>query len=145
MKDEAERGLPLHYRFEAVAEGLGGLRERLREALGAAGLDGQQVERLVLAVNEACMNIIQHGYHGRRGETIELAVEQRAGRLEFRLLDRAAPVLAEAIRPRRLDELRPGGLGVHFMREIMDEIEYLPRQEGPGNLLRMSIELKERM
>jgi sigma-B regulation protein RsbU (phosphoserine phosphatase) len=41
------------------------------------------------------------------------------------------------IEPRDLDDVRPGGLGVHFMREIMDEISYLPQEGDYGNILRM--------
>ena len=53
------------------------------------------------------------------------------------LRDFADPVDAAEIEPRDLDDVRPGGLGVHFMREIMDEISYLPREGDYGNILRM--------
>jgi sigma-B regulation protein RsbU (phosphoserine phosphatase) len=33
--------------------------------------------------------------------------------------------------------VRPGGLGVHFIREIMDEVSYLPSPDQTGNLLSM--------
>lgn len=40
-----------------------------------------------------------------------------------------------AWRARDLDEIRPGGLGVHFIRESMDEVHYLPTPDNRGNLL----------
>ena len=42
----------------------------------------------------------------------------------------------ESIQPRDLDDIRPGGLGVHIIREVMDEVAYEKRQ-GPGMRLTM--------
>jgi sigma-B regulation protein RsbU (phosphoserine phosphatase) len=41
------------------------------------------------------------------------------------------------VRPRDLDDLRPGGLGTHLMREAMDECEFVEPPPGCSNLLRM--------
>ena len=41
------------------------------------------------------------------------------------------------MKPRDLDDVRPGGLGTHFMAEVMDRVEFLTPPEGGGNLLRM--------
>ena len=42
------------------------------------------------------------------------------------------------VKPRDLNDIRPGGLGTHFMRETMDEVEFLISPDGGGNLLRMT-------
>ncbi len=120
----------------AQAERLHALRGLVREQAIIHGFTPDAVDELVLAVNEACMNVIQHGYRGVAG-TLELAIRTDAGGIEFRIRDQAPAVSLEDWRPRDLDELRPGGLGVHFIRQIMDEISYLPPPEGPGNWLRM--------
>jgi anti-sigma regulatory factor (Ser/Thr protein kinase) len=112
------------------------LRALVRDGAEAGGFTPAGVENLVLAVNEACMNVIQHGYRGTTGD-IELSVARFAGGIEFRVRDSAPHVSLEDWRPRALDELRPGGLGVHFIREIMDEIAYLPLADATGNLLSM--------
>ena len=39
--------------------------------------------------------------------------------------------------PRERDDLRPGGLGTHFIGEVMDEVEFMPPPADGGNLLRM--------
>ena len=90
----------------------------------------------MLAVNEACMNVIQHGYRGQPG-SIELHIVPIDDGIEFRVHDSAEPVSLDDWRPRALDDLRPGGLGVHFIREIMDEVEYVPVAGDIGNSLRM--------
>jgi len=112
------------------------LRSLTRAAAEALGFAAPALEDLVLAVNEACMNVIQHGYGGSPG-FLELQILPLDAGIEVRLRDRAPPVSLEAWRPRDLQDLRPGGLGVHFIRGIMDEVAYLPPPGGIGNLLCM--------
>lgn len=135
----------VHHRFQARPNRLRRVRQLITRAALRAGCAEERVLDLVLAVDEACQNIIRHAYQGKGGE-IELTVRREADRLVIRLLDYAPPVDLTAIQPRPLDELRPGGLGTHFMRSVMDEIAYIPPPPGAGNLLQMTkrIESDER-
>ncbi len=136
---EAESG-PLAATIEArpLPESLKELREELRSLLQGWGLDRAIIEQMVLAVGEGAMNIVQHGFDGGdAGGRISLEVEHRGNELRLRLLDSAPPAKHEEIRSRDLKEIRPGGLGIHFIREIMDRVEFLPAPEGWGNLLEM--------
>ena len=80
------------------------------------------------------MNVIQHGYQGRHGE-INLEIMALPEGIEFRISDTAPRVDMSAWQPRDLKDIRPGGLGVHFIREIMDEVAYLARETATGNCL----------
>lgn len=131
-------------RVPAQADSLQQLRTLVRECAEATGFHQDGVEQLVLAVNEACMNVIQHGYRGQPG-SIELHIVPIVDGLEFRVHDSAQPVSLDDWRPRALDDLRPGGLGVHFIREIMDDIEYVPVVDGVGNSLSMKKYLRDGM
>lgn len=123
-------------RVPAQAERLQELRAQVRACAAGRGFAAAVVDDLVLAVNEACMNVIQHGYRGAAGE-IELTIVPTDEGIEFRVRDDAHRIGLGDWRPRPLDELRPGGLGVHFIRAIMDEIAYLPIPGAQGNLLSM--------
>ena len=123
-------------RVPAQPERLHALRGLVRDQAFSHGFTPDVVDELVLAVNEACMNVIQHGYRGTAG-VLELGVRADAAGVEFRIRDQAPMVSLEDWQPRDLDDLRPGGLGVHFIRQIMDEIRYLPPPEGVGNWLSM--------
>jgi anti-sigma regulatory factor (Ser/Thr protein kinase) len=92
--------------------------------------------RIVLAVDEACSNIIKHTYLGDSCRTIDVSCSGDTERIEIVLRDCGPPVDIKRVRPRNLDEVRPGGLGTHFIRSIMDEVEY-GYEEGCGNVLRM--------
>jgi len=128
----------LELRLPATAETLREIRDEVRTVSAQAGCGEECTEEIVLAVNEACMNIIQHAY-GEEGKG-EIIVEIRVndGGLEVRLTDFAAPVDPETVKPRPLEELRPGGLGTRFMSECMDEVRFvLPPPAGAGNQLWM--------
>jgi sigma-B regulation protein RsbU (phosphoserine phosphatase) len=103
-----------------------------------AGCSDSLTERLVVAVNEACMNVIQHAYKGEETGEMVLEILNKDSQLIFRLKDFARPVDPESIRPRALEDVRPGGLGVHFIREIMDDWHLRHLEEGAGNILEMT-------
>ncbi|HIJ37720.1 MAG TPA: SpoIIE family protein phosphatase [Rhodospirillaceae bacterium] len=124
-------------RFKASPEGLCELRQRVEAAAGAAGCSAESAAEVVLAVDEAVQNILRHAYHGEGDVYLEIRVVAEEG-LEIQLIDFAAPVDVSQIGPRPIDKLRPGGLGTHFIRTIMDQVCFLPAPEGAGNLLRMT-------
>lgn len=91
---------------------------------------------IVLAVDEAFSNIIRHTYRMDFQQRITIVASfHEESHLEIRLIDEGPPINPADIRGRPIEELRPGGLGVHFMRSIMDSVEYLPHTKG--NVLRM--------
>lgn len=104
----------------------------------------EDVDALVLAVNEACMNIIQHGYGEQCSGEIILEVVKRDLNLVFRLTDFATTCDKSRIRSRDLSELRPGGLGVHLMQEVMDKVEYFDGPNNCGNIVELSKRLHQR-
>ncbi len=136
MSGEGERSQILAGRFEARPDQLRRIRHALARALEEAGVDAEGAADTVLAVDEACQNVIRHGYRNGSG-AIVLCVERGGGELVIEIRDFAAPVDPARIRPRPLDELRPGGLGTHFIRSVMDRVEYRPASAGRGNVLRM--------
>lgn len=124
-------------RLPAQPDQLPVLRAWVREQAMRAGCVDALADNLVLAVNEAGMNVIQHGYRHAEGKEMLLRAYPEPGALVFELLDHAAPVRPDEVKPRELAEIRPGGLGVHFMRSILDEVVFAEPPSGYGNLLRM--------
>jgi anti-sigma regulatory factor (Ser/Thr protein kinase) len=89
-----------------------------------AGFGRKEARHIVLAVDEACSNIIKHAYGGDTTKTISLVVADDAGRFTVRLRDTGRKVDRSAIAPRELAEVRPGGLGTHFMGTVFDRVDY---------------------
>jgi sigma-B regulation protein RsbU (phosphoserine phosphatase) len=123
--------------FPARAEELRRVRARLREALDSQGVGPELRDRLVLAVDEACTNIIRHAYCGNCDDTITLRLTRERDMLAFELRDEAPAVDPAKITSRDLSDCRPGGLGVPFIRALMDDWQFEPGTDGKGNVLRM--------
>jgi len=128
---------PLELRFPARPDELRGMRDALRQRLRAWRLDEESATDVVMAVDEACQNVIRHAYRGEPDGVIELEVRCVGDELQIAVRDFAPTVDPARIRPRPLDELRPGGLGTHLIRSAMDHTEFLKPPSGPGNLLKM--------
>jgi sigma-B regulation protein RsbU (phosphoserine phosphatase) len=130
-------GVLLELRFNADPGQLKAVREKIQEAAERLGCERKFVSDLVIAVNEACMNVIQHAYGGDPAGEIELEIINNGTELVVNLRDFAPPIDPNKVRPRNLDELRPGGLGTHFIRELMDDCVYGHLDDQSGNVLRM--------
>lgn len=124
-------------RFQAKPERLCLVRALVKRAAEVCGCNENLGEKLVLAVNEACMNVIQHAYkEDERGEII-MQIHNNDSQMLFRILDFAKPVDLARVESRDLDDVRPGGLGVHFIREIMDDCRMGHLDKGRGNYIEM--------
>ncbi len=133
-----EAGEPLlELRLPARADRMKLVRKSVRSAARMCGFDDDASEDIALAVNEACQNVILHAYGGSGDGDIELGLFRQKEGIMVRLRDFAPAIDAKDVKPRDLDKLRPGGLGTHFIREIMDAADFVPAPEGGGNVLEM--------
>jgi serine/threonine-protein kinase RsbW len=108
----------------------------VRGALGPLtemlGLSSETCRAVILAVDEALANVIRHAYLGQTDKPVEVTFRRCQVRgdegwrdaLEIELEDHGIPVKAEKMLGRPLDEIRPGGLGLHFIRENMDSVKF---------------------
>jgi sigma-B regulation protein RsbU (phosphoserine phosphatase) len=142
QRAESERGQPdssdflFGLSFPADPKRLRLVRPAIRAAAEACGFDESETEDVLLAAGEAIENIIVHAYGNRRGE-IALAVHRMADGLMLRIRDFAPNVDPAKIQPRKLEDVRPGGLGTHFIRAVMDDASFIPLPDGEGNLLEL--------
>ncbi len=127
-----------HRRFPAIPEQLKSIREAVREAGLRAGCTSACVQDIVIAVDEACQNIIRHAYGAIAGGEIVLEIEVEGDHLVLWLTDFAPKVDESKVKSRDLDDVRPGGLGVHLIREIMDECGFAHSESEMGNVFRMT-------
>jgi anti-sigma regulatory factor (Ser/Thr protein kinase) len=119
------------------------VRAALGEMAVAVGFGEAEVRSVVLAVDEALANVIRHAYHGSFDRPIQIAfyrgqIKSKEGMreaLKIQIVDQGAPVEAERLVGRALDDIRPGGLGLHFIREIMDSVTF--SHAGGRNYLRL--------
>jgi len=110
----------------------------IEQAGQAAGLDEVAVCRCQLAVDEACTNIIEHGYEGEDRGEIELVCSPGEGELVITISDQAQKCNPDAVPEptlnASLEEMQIGGLGLYFMRQVMDKVDHY-YEDGTNRLV----------
>jgi len=110
------------------------VRSALYPILTDAGFGRKDARRIILAVDEACSNIIKHAYEGDHTKSITLTITEDADRFVVRLRDYGRKADPATIAPRDLADVRPGGLGTLFIGAAFDSVTYDTNQEQ-GTLL----------
>jgi anti-sigma regulatory factor (Ser/Thr protein kinase) len=127
-------------RLAADLDGLAGLADRVERFGAEQGLSANVVNAINVVLDEAVSNAINHGYDaGVRGE-IAVRLRRGADRVEIEVEDDGRPFDPLQVPPPDLTlplERRPiGGLGVHLIKNLMDEVSYV-HQHG-RNVLKMA-------
>lgn len=120
--------------FDSDSCRLADVRKSAREFLAECGFDECTAELLVLAIDEACTNIIRHAYHNEC-KPIRLEMERLRDRARLTLRDYGRSCDPRRIRSRALEDVRPGGVGVHIIRQAFDYVKYEPRPRGTKLIL----------
>jgi len=115
-----------------------------RDFVGTAarrfGFSEEEAANIMLAVDEACTNIIKHAYQFAPDKEIEIEIVEGKESFEIRMYDSGVKFDPDAIRPPDLKEhlghFRRGGLGVYLMKKLMDKVEY-KFQPGKRNEVRL--------
>ena len=110
------------------------LRNIVRETTVLSGLPSEEGEQVVLAVVEGWTNVIRHCYENCYNKTIDLEIELDDQRLIFRITDYGTFVEPQTMKGRDLDDIKPGGLGIHLMKRVMDEVRYEKNASGGTSL-----------
>lgn len=135
---------------------LSGVRELISAVSKRLGFGDETSGQIALAVDEALCNVIRHGYQRQPDRPIWLSVfaeggawasgapvatmrtcEEQPDSIRIVIEDNAPQVDPSTIKSRSLEEIRPGGLGVHIIKSVMDEAIYEKRAGGSGMRLTM--------
>ena len=93
-----------------------------REVFEKINLPQDQKDELVLAIAEAAQNIVKHAYKDvvETSDRMEIKISLKDNDLEIGFFDKGKAVIPENIQHRKLDDIKPGGLGTFFIKQIMD-------------------------
>jgi anti-sigma regulatory factor (Ser/Thr protein kinase) len=123
--------MPSHPRYLQFVRAMAG------EGASIAGFSDDDRGRVEIAVVEGFTNVIRHVYKNAHDKPVELRLTVETGELSvFRMEidDRGTFVDPAKIASRPLNEVRPGGLGVHLMKTTMDVVEYRRNAHGGTTL-----------
>jgi serine/threonine-protein kinase RsbW len=123
--------------FVVDSSNLKEVRTFSREVFEKINLPQEQKDELVLAIAEAAQNIVKHAYKGveETTDTMQIKISLKDGDLEIGFFDKGKPVVPGNIQHRKLDDIKPGGLGTFFIKQIMDGAVFKKDQKGWVNHL----------
>ena len=119
------------------------VREMMNLSAKRLGFTDAHASQIALAVDEAIVNVMKHGYDRKLDGRIWLRMTplgppaSAVTGVEIIIEDEARQVEPEHIKGRDLEDIRPGGLGVHIIRQVMDDVRYENRNGGAGMRLTM--------
>ena len=130
MNRDAHTDAHVHMRLISDPRYLSGARELVTALARRLGFDETTGCQIALAVDEALANVMRHGYEGATDRPIWIDIwPLEGGGLRLMIEDEARQVDPEKIKGRDLEDIKPGGLGVHIIREVMDVAKYERRPE----------------
>ena len=111
-----------------------------REVFEKINIPQEQKDELVLAIAEAAQNIVKHGYKDIENTTdkMQIRISLKSGELEIGFFDKGKPVVPGNVQHRKLDDIKPGGLGTFFIKQIMDDAVFKKDEQQWVNHLVLS-------
>lgn len=116
--------------FSSHTGNLALLRRYVRRFLDGFPFSERERTLMVLGVDEACTNIIRHAYHLRDDQPIALSLEANGDCVCMRLRDYGQQSSPDKMQGRAHDLIRPGGLGMHLIRNAFDQVDYILKRRG---------------
>ena len=111
--------------FQVDSSNLKHVRSFCREVFERLNINQELKDELVLAIAEAAQNIVKHAYQNEKtDDKIEIKISVSDGHLEIGFFDKGRPVEKDKIRHRKIDDIKPGGLGTFFIQQIMDAVVF---------------------
>jgi serine/threonine-protein kinase RsbW len=136
----------LRVQVSDLDEGITRLLDQLRAFAGGHGVPLSVQRELHLALDEIVTNIIRHGYGGGADAKVDVRMRVENGAVEVEVLDQARPFNPlevpdpDTTLPPDMREI--GGLGLYFVRQLMDSVEYTRTGEGNRVVLRRRFEAR---
>lgn len=130
MKDSAVITIPSDPRYLSV------IRAVTVTMGGISGMSDSAVEDVKLAVDEACANVIRHAYLGDTSRKIVVKFNVIEKGFEVVIEDEGIKAKPDLIAGRSLDDVRPGGLGIHLIKRAFDVFQF-DEKKKKGNRLRL--------
>jgi len=126
--------------FTSHTANLALMRNFVRKFLARHPFSEKERTLMVLGIDEACTNVIRHAYDLRADQPIALSVESLQTCVRLRLRDYGEQTPAHQMRGRNHAEVRPGGLGLHLIRNAFDKVDYILKPRGTELILTKNLD-----
>jgi serine/threonine-protein kinase RsbW len=116
-------------KVKSKTENLSVIRDFISSSAADAGVAPDALENIILAVDEACTNIIKHAYKSFPDGKLIIKTKSTLNRFVVSITDYGKSFEPEMIPEPDLQKYyrqrRVGGLGMYLMKTLMDEVKYV--------------------
>jgi serine/threonine-protein kinase RsbW len=121
-------------------ENLSQIRDFISSNAAEAGFSKDEIDNMILAVDEACTNVIKHAYKYSPDGDILIEIKYDRTAFTITIEDNGMSFDPDVVPSPDLQkyyrEHRVGGLGMYLMKTLMDEVKY---KSVPGKYNRVSL------
>lgn len=113
---------------KSTTDNLSEIREFMKSTAKQCGFPDDVIGKIILAVDEACTNIIKHAYKYSPDGIIKISIKFADYKFEISITDEGIHFNPNSIPEPDIKEYykqkKVGGLGVYLIKKLMDEVEY---------------------
>lgn len=129
LKTEKNKSKEKRLTVNSKTENLAEIREFISSSAKEFGFTKEAIENIILAVDEACTNIIKHAYKSFPDGEIKIKLQYSNRKLTIEILDHGDSFdpgrVPEPDLQKYYNQHRVGGLGMYLMRTLMDDVKYI--------------------
>lgn len=115
-------------KFPSLTDNLEVIRDFVYRLAQKAGFHQDAADQIALAVDEACTNVIKHAHEFNSRKMIDLSIIYTNKQFEIIITDKGKGFDPQSLEkpdlPKYIHEAKMGGLGIHLMKTLMDEVNY---------------------
>ena len=113
---------------KSSTDNLAEIRSFIKSSAESTGFSKQTIDKIILAVDEACTNIIKHAYNFSPDREIFIKVNKEKTKFIISIIDEGRKFNPTLVPEPNLTEYhkqrKVGGLGMYLMKKLMDEVHY---------------------
>jgi serine/threonine-protein kinase RsbW len=121
---------PLRLKIQSDPATLASTRRAIEMFAAQCGFDETARGEIGLVINEALANVIRHAYQGATDQPIELSAQKTDDGISLTVRDWGLGVNPLDLPPKKHDPMKPGGVGLICMRQMMDDVHFIKQPDG---------------
>lgn len=138
MKNSAKNRICVNSDFNELAR----IRDFVKDHAQRSGFKEKDAYNISLAVDEACSNLIKHAFYFDTSQQICIEIELNKNYFVINVIDKGDAFNPLDVPQKNMKEYltqyNRGGLGIHIMRSVMDDISYTPSSKANSqNILKL--------
>ena len=131
------------FEIESDTSELEPLRDKIKTFLEKSGFSDKTLQSLLVALGEASTNAIRHSYKNEKGHKVRVTLEDLPDKVVMKVRDWGQKIDVKGIKEPVLPPVKGGGLGIYFMKTIMDEFGYNTTHATGNELVMVKLKGKE--